>query len=98
MKTSLARFRIIAYTEAVSFLLLLGIAMPLKYLGGMPEAVKITGWVHGILFMLYIFSLTDCAMQYKWTLKKNLLFFAASLLPFGPFIADAKMLKNEKVS
>ena len=96
MKTPVSRFRIIAYTEAISFLVLLGVAMPLKYMADMPEVVKIAGWIHGIFFMLYLYSLVDCAMQYKWSFTKIIILFIASLLPFGPFVADAKMLKGEK--
>jgi len=95
MRTALSRFRFIAYTEGISFLVLLGIAMPLKYMADMPMPVKVVGWIHGVLFIGYIFSLIECRMEYKWSLKKMAILFIASLLPFGPFIADAKLLKSK---
>ena len=57
MNTSIAQLRRIGYAEAISFLVLLGVAMPLKYLAGMPMAVKVVGWIHGVLFVAYCFAL-----------------------------------------
>ena len=94
-KTPLGRFRIIAFAEGVSFLLLLGIAMPLKYFAGLPLAVKYVGWVHGMLFILYIFSLLDVKISVRWTLAKTFLAFLASLIPFGTFALDSWVLKKE---
>ena len=52
--STLGRFRLVAIMEGVSFLVLLGIAMPLKYFADMPLAVKYIGWLHGLLFVLYM--------------------------------------------
>jgi len=93
MKTTLARFRYTAIAEGISFLVLLGIAMPLKYLADVPMPVKIIGWLHGVLFVAYIFWLIACWMEYSWSFKKVVLLFLASLLPFGPFVADRKLLR-----
>ncbi|MGQ0829768.1 MAG: DUF3817 domain-containing protein [Bacteroidota bacterium] len=76
-------------------MLLLGIAMPLKYFAGMPQAVKITGMIHGILFLLYIAVLIHVAVVYHWSIKKIAIGFIASLIPFGPFYLD-KMLKDKE--
>src|SRR5438552_3773981 len=54
LKTILRRLRLVGYTEGVSFLVLLGIAMPLKYFAGMPLAVTIVGAIHGLLWILYV--------------------------------------------
>jgi integral membrane protein len=89
---ALNRFRLIAWLEGLSYLLLLFIAMPLKYLADMPLAVKYTGWAHGLLFVLYMIVLLEVAIRYKWSLKQMALGFIASLLPFGPFIFDKKCL------
>ncbi len=94
MKTAITRFRIIAITEGFSFLLLLGIAMPLKYFADMPMAVKITGWIHGLLFILYVLALLQAGIEHRWLLKKMAVLFIASLLPFGPFVADAYALRK----
>ncbi len=94
MKTAITRFRIVAIAEGISFLLLLGIAMPLKYFAGMPLAVKITGWIHGLLFILYVLALLEAGIAHRWFLGKMAALFIASLLPFGPFVADAYMLRK----
>lgn len=83
-----------ALTEGVSYLLLLFIAMPLKYIWGIPELVKYVGWIHGVLFILYIVLLLLCAFKYSWTLLRVLRYFVASLLPFVPFLIE-KQLKKE---
>lgn len=95
LQSPLGRLRVIAFLEGVSFLVLLGIAMPLKYFWGMPLAVKITGMAHGILFILFIFSLIDVKNSQHWSFSKSGIAFLASLLPFGTFVLDAQVLKKE---
>lgn len=90
----LKRFRQIAILEGISYILLLGIAMPLKYKAGIDAAVKYTGWAHGILFMLYAVFLVLVWQEYKWKFGKAALVFIASLIPFAPFYVDKK-LKEE---
>jgi integral membrane protein len=94
---SISRFRIIAISEGISYLLLLFIAMPLKYFAGIPEWVKFTGWIHGILFMFYMLSVAELKFRYNWSFKNSFLAVIASLLPFGPFIFDKKILKGHLV-
>ena len=91
--TTLNRLRSIGILEALSFLLLLGIAMPLKYLCGAPELVRIVGMAHGILWLLYIALAALGQLDYKWPARTTALLLLASLLPFGPLIADAKLLR-----
>ncbi|WP_336517427.1 DUF3817 domain-containing protein [Pollutibacter soli] len=98
MKTALSRLRIIGNLEGVSYLLLLGIAMPLKYFGGYPEAVKYTGWLHGLLFVAFIFALADVMISRKWSLKKTAIAFISSLLPFGTFLLDKPLKAEEKAA
>ena len=88
-RTPMGRFRFISITEGVSFLLLLGIAMPLKYGADMPEAVMVTGWAHGVLFILYALALAQVSRARRWGVVKSGLGFVASLVPFGPFVFDA---------
>ncbi|MEP7128906.1 MAG: DUF3817 domain-containing protein, partial [Chitinophagales bacterium] len=57
--TSIGRLRLAGITEGISFLVLLFIAMPLKYFADIPEAVKYTGWLHGLLFILYLVALAN---------------------------------------
>ena len=90
-------FRKIAVAEGISFLVLLCIAMPLKYFADMPMAVKIIGYMHGFLFIGFVLL--------AWETKNNLnksfgwfgLAFLASLLPFGTFVLDKQLKKEEKI-
>lgn len=91
----LSLFRIIAILEGISYLVLLGIAMPLKYLMDIPEAVMFTGWIHGLLFSLYCVILLVVYIQLEWPFSKALLAFIAALLPFGPFIFEKRFIKAD---
>ena len=94
--TPLSRFRAIAQLEGLSFLLLLFIAMPLKYLAGMPLGVKVVGWAHGMLFVLYLLLLGEVAVVHRWPLVRILGAFIASLVPFGTFVLDARLRREEQ--
>ena len=91
----LHRFRMIGIAEGISFLVLLLIAMPLKYLFNFPEAVKFTGWIHGALFVAFIYF----AFEVMGSLKKNFLWlvkaFVAAFIPLGTFIFDRELKKEE---
>ncbi len=93
---TLQRFRIISISEGISFLVLMFIAMPLKWIFGMPEMVTYTGWIHGFLFILYIFVLFPTSRSLKWSFGNTFLALIASLLPFGPFLFDRKLKEEEK--
>jgi integral membrane protein len=86
----------IGWWEGASFLLLLGIAMPLKYYFGRPEYVRVLGAAHGALFLLYLAAGWQAAMVQNWTWRRTALVFIASLLPAGPFVLEAKLLRGEK--
>jgi integral membrane protein len=92
--SALGRFRFIAILEGISFLILLFIAMPLKYAAGKPEFVKYVGWAHGVLFVLYLIFLLQAWIKQRWKFGKVIKAFVASLLPFGTFVMD-KQLKTE---
>jgi integral membrane protein len=91
LTTTLGRLRIVAFLEGISFLVLLGIAMPLKYMASYPGPVKVVGMIHGVLFLAYVFLLLWTKAEYRWTFTKTLLAFIASLVPFGTFYADKKI-------
>jgi integral membrane protein len=95
LSTTLGRLRLTGIIEGFSFILLLGIAMPLKYIAGKPEMVSIVGMAHGILFVMYILLTVQAKLQYEWTWKKMVLLWIASIVPFGTFYADYKMLRYE---
>lgn len=94
----IGRLRLVGFWEGISYLLLLGIAMPLKYMMDMPEAVKIIGWIHGALFIAYIVALLNVMAKRKWPLLRSFIAFIASLLPFGTFIFDKSLQKEEQGS
>lgn len=94
IKSALGRLRIIAFLEGVSYLVLLGIAMPLKYMAGIPQAVRVVGMAHGVLFVLFVLLLIQVATEKSWSLKKSALSFISSLVPFGTFYADARWFRN----
>jgi integral membrane protein len=95
--TALGRFRLVAISEGFSYLLLLFIAMPLKYMAGWSEGVTYVGWVHGLLFMLYILALVTVKFTLNWGVKKTIIAFLASLIPFATFILDKSLQKEEKL-
>jgi integral membrane protein len=94
LKNSIGRFRIIAFIEGCSFLLL-GFTMILKYGYSMPKPNYVVGMAHGVLFILYVLLLLQVAFVYKWSFLKTGLAFIASLIPFGTFYADKKMFSKQ---
>ena len=94
LKTPLGRFRAVALAEGLSVIALFFIAMPLKYAMGMPQAVKFTGWVHGLLFGLYLFALMEAALTYRWSFVRGVGGVCASLLPFGTFVFEARLRRE----
>ena len=90
------RLRVVGLFEGISFLVLLGVAMPLKYLAGYPRAVLVVGWAHGALFVLYLLAVAHAALTGRWPPLKVLAALAASVAPFGPFAFDAWFLRDER--
>ncbi len=97
-KTTLGWFRLVAILEGISYLVLLAVAMPLKYLANKPDAVKYVGWAHGVLFVAFCLLLVKVWIEYKWSFLKTTVAFIASLLPFGTFILDRKLKKEYPAS
>ena len=95
LTSAVGRLRAVGMVEAVSFLLLLGVAMPLKYFAGMPVAVKIAGWIHGLLFLAFGLCLLVAHGERRWSIRWSALVLIAALLPFGPFVIDRR-LKSEQ--
>ena len=83
--------------EGISFLLLLGVAMPLKYMFGLPIATKIVGMIHGGLFLWFLKALYDVHVEHRLGMKFNILAFLASIVPFGTFYLDTKLKKHESL-
>lgn len=89
--SSIDDLRRVGKMEAISFLALLGIAMPLKYLAHLPLAVKIGGWVHGMLFVWLVISLWLAKREAGLSSRQALTVFVAALIPLGPFIIDRRL-------
>ena len=88
--------RWVGFLEGISFLLLLFIAMPMKYMFDNPILVKYVGMGHGVLFIAFLVVLFVVCEKQKWSLKMFILGLIASILPFGPFVFDAKLKKMEQ--
>jgi integral membrane protein len=95
LRRPIGRLRAIAFMEGCSFLLLLGVAMPLKYFFGMPLAVRLVGSVHGGLFVAFCAALLHVMIVERWSLLRGLVVFASSLVPCGTFIMDPSLRREQ---
>lgn len=95
LNDSIGRLRLIGLLEGVSFLLLTGVAMPLKYAAGMPEAVRFAGSVHGLLFLVFCLALFQAWSDCEWTVKRAAGVFVAAVVPFGPFLIDGRLKREQ---
>ena len=89
--TELGRLRLVALAEGVSYLVLLGIAMPLKYIYDLPLAVRIVGSLHGLFSIILVFTLLLAHLEYRWKLMFSAQVFISSLIPFGAFWMDRRL-------
>mgnify|MGYP003529679564 CR=1 FL=1 len=87
-------FKIIAFLEGISLLLLLFFAMPMKYIYEQPIFVKTIGMAHGLLFIAYILVAIMLKIEEKWGIKKFAIICIASIIPFGTFYIEKKYLRN----
>jgi len=94
---SVDQLRWIGNVEGISFLILLFVAMPLKYMFDYPMAVKVNGWVHGLLFVVYIAAVLRTAYLIKWDYMRVGLALVASLIPFATFVLDRRLKKNQRL-
>lgn len=85
-------FKFISTLEAISFLLLLLVAMPLKYIWEMPQMVEVVGMAHGILFVLYVLGAYWMYEKLNWNFKTFAVTVLCSVIPFGPFYVERKFL------
>ena len=90
-ETTLKRLRIVGLMEGTSYLLLLGIAMPLKYIADKPEMVENVGWIHGLLFIGYSLLVLQAWRSQALDLYWAMTALVAAVLPFGPFVLDTKL-------
>ena len=95
LTTTLGRLRLVAFIEGVSYLILLFVAMPLKYIYEQPQAVRSVGSIHGFLFVAYVLLVFLTKIEHRWDWAKTRLLLLISLIPFGNFYADRKWLAPE---
>ncbi len=87
--------RTVGIWEGVSFLVLLFIAMPLKYMAGMPMAVRVVGMLHGVLFVAFVYTIVNAIASSGLPIKKGIIAFIASLIPFGTFFLDKLVFEKK---
>lgn len=92
--SELKRFRLINKIEGISFIILLFIAMPLKYSFGYPIATKIVGMAHGILVFAFIYQIIEAKKEAGFTMKEVGIYSIFSLIPFGSFYTDKLLAKK----
>ena len=89
-------FRVVAFLEGISYILLLFIATPMKHFAGDAQYVKLLGMPHGILFMLYIVLAFVLKPDFNWSKKTFSGVLLAAIIPFGTFFIERKYLKPVK--
>ena len=93
LSTNIGRLRIIGFLEGISLLVLLFIAVPIKYIGHDPSIVKAIGPIHGALFLLFIVNTISVGVEQKWQFKTTGKVLLACIIPFGTFYIDRKILR-----
>lgn len=95
--TPIGRLRVVSILEGISYLVLLGIAMPLKYLAGLPEVVRVVGSLHGILTILFVAAVAHVWLARRWSLGRVIGALVASVIPFGAFVLDAHLRREQRM-
>ncbi|MGE0705455.1 MAG: DUF3817 domain-containing protein [Vicinamibacterales bacterium] len=95
LSRTITRLRTIGLLEGVSYLVLLGVAMPLKYMAGMPMAVRVTGLAHGLLFVAFVALVIQVAMMARWPWRRVAYALVASIVPFGTFALDRSLREEQ---
>ncbi|PHR86877.1 MAG: hypothetical protein COA80_19250 [Leeuwenhoekiella sp.] len=89
-------FKWIAILEGISFLLILFVTMPLKYIFDMGQPNQIIGMAHGFLFLAYVVMSFLVKSELHWNIKTLLIVLACSVIPFGTFWMERKYLEASK--
>ena len=96
LTTNIGRLRIIGFLEGISLLVLIFIAVPVKYMGHYPGMVKTMGPIHGALFLLFIVNTISVGVAQNWQWKTTTKVLLACIIPFGTFYIDRKILRLEQ--
>ena len=94
MESRIRTLRFVGIAEGISFLVLLFLAMPLKYYLNLPLGVKVVGWIHGILFIAYVVVVLANISAMRWNFFRVIIALVAALLPFGTFVLDRELKKR----
>jgi integral membrane protein len=86
--------RVISYLEGISYILLLFIAVPIKYYANDPSLVKLLGMPHGLLFVAFVILSLVNSKKYNWSFIKTIVVLISSIIPFGTFYVDYKYFKS----
>lgn len=93
IKTAIGQLRILGFLEGTSLILLMLIAVPLKWFAAWPTGVKVIGPIHGVLFLLFIVSALYVSIEHKWSFwRLTWKVLLACMIPFGTFYVDRKFL------
>ncbi len=90
LSTAVGRFRLMSLLEGLSYVLLMGVAMPLKYIAGFPEAVRVVGSLHGALFIFFVLALAAAMREARWSLARGAWFMVLSMIPLGALVIEAQ--------
>lgn len=91
MKGALTRYRVLAWVVGVWLLLLVLVAMPLKYVAHDDRLVAVVGPIHGFLYMVYLVTVLQLAATARWSLVRTVLVMLAGTVPFLSFVAERKV-------
>lgn len=94
LSTPIGQFRLMGFLEGLSLLILLFIAMPLKYLADLPEVVTIVGTLHGLFFIMYLIAIAYVTFKIRWSFVWITSAFAVAFIPFGNIILDVKLRRS----
>lgn len=99
LKTNIGRLRILGFLEGISLIILVFIAVPLKYFAQDPSLVRILGPIHGGLFLLFIYNTLSVGVEQQWKFSKTTgKVLLACIVPFGTFYIDHKILAKTSVN
>jgi integral membrane protein len=96
LRAALGRYRVMAYVVGVMLLLLVAVAMPIKYIGHEDGPVAVIGTAHGFLYAVYLLAAFDLALRARWTAIGTVLVLLAGTVPFFSFVAERKVTRKTR--
>lgn len=98
MSAALTRYRVLAYVVGTWLLVLVLVAMPIKYVGGNDKPVAIVGPIHGFLFIAYVLATADLARRCRWNLIRTGLVMLAGTIPFLSFVVERHTTRSVRAA